>query len=144
MPRNIITRRRRRRPSTLWIEADRLGFVRSQHGAATLDAVRRIVINERRERAEQDPLARLEIQALSALFPGGPPVSRGDHRQRRRSRGRRRSPTSTRSSADMVQPGNATLVLVGDLPAETTAWIERQFGDLPAHAATAARARCRT
>ncbi|MDC0674597.1 M16 family metallopeptidase [Nannocystis radixulma] len=114
----------------LWIEADRLGFVRSQHGAATLDAVRRIVINERRERAEQDPFARLEIQALSALFPAGHPyhgavIGSADD-------------LAAARIADVdaflgrwVQPGNATLVLVGDLPAETTTWIERQFGGLP-------------
>jgi len=123
----------------LWIEADRLGFVRGQHGAATLDAVRKIVVNERRERAEQDPFARLEVQALSALFPAGHPyhgavIGSADELA-----------AATIADVDAflgrwVQPGNATLVLVGDLPAETPAWIERQFGGLPGTPRPAARA----
>lgn len=122
----------------LWIEADRLGFVRGQHGAPTLAGVRRIVLNERRQRAEQDPLARLEIQALTALFPAGHPyhgaiIGSADDLA-----------AATIADVDAflgrwVHAGNATLVLVGDLPAEAPAWIERQFGGLPAQPRPPAR-----
>lgn len=123
----------------LWFEADRLGFVRGQHGRATLDEVRRIVLNERRQRAEQDPFARLQLQAFAALFPAGHPyhaavIGSADD-------------LAALTIADVdafvgrwMQPGNATLVVVGDLPAETPAWIERQFGGLPGAPRPATRA----
>ncbi|PCC67063.1 Insulinase (Peptidase family M16) [Nannocystis exedens] len=122
----------------LWIEADRLGFVRGQHGEPTLAGVRRIVLNERRQRAEQDPLARLEIQALAALFPAGHPY----HGAIIGSAEDLAAATIADVDAflgEHVHPGNATLVLVGDLPAETPAWIERHFGGLPAQPRPAAR-----
>ncbi|MFY0542192.1 insulinase family protein [Nannocystis pusilla] len=100
--------------------------------------MRRIVLNERRQRAEQDPLARLEIQALTALFPAGHPyhgaiIGSADDLA-----------ATTIADVDAflgrhVQPGNATLVLVGDLPAETSGWIERHFGGLPAQPRPPAR-----
>ncbi|WAS98128.1 M16 family metallopeptidase [Nannocystis punicea] len=122
----------------LWIEADRLGFVRGQHGETTLAEVRRIVLNERRQRAEQDPLARLEIQAMTALFPAEHPyhgaiVGSADDLAAAR------IADVDAFLAAWVQPGNATLVMVGDLPAETPAWIERQFGGLPGRPRPTAR-----
>ncbi|MDC0719226.1 M16 family metallopeptidase [Nannocystis bainbridge] len=123
----------------LWFEADRLGFVRGQHGAPTLANVRRIVVNERRERAEQDPLARLEIQALAALFPAGHPY----HAAIIGTAEELAAATIADVDAfvgEWMHPGNATLVMVGDLPAETPGWIERQFGNLPATPRPPARA----
>lgn len=113
----------------LWIESDRMGFVRGAHGRATLAGVRKIVANERRQRVEQDPFARLEIQAIAALFPAGHPyhgavIGAADEIE-----------AATIEDVDAFLgrwygPGNATLIIVGDVPPDTRALVERYFGGL--------------
>lgn len=113
----------------LWIEADRMAFVRGQHGAATLAGVQRIVANERRERVEQDPFMGLQLQAIAALFPAGDPyhgavIGAAEE-------------VAALTIADVdaflerhYAPGGAELVIVGRVPAETRRWVELYFGDL--------------
>ena len=117
----------------LWIEADRMAFVRGQHGAATLAGVQRIVANERRERVEQDPFMGLQLQAIAALFPAGDPyhgavIGAAEE-------------VAAATIADVdaflgryYTPDNAVLVIAGRVPEETRRWIELYFGDLSASA----------
>lgn len=142
--------------TVLWLESDRMGFLRGSAGPAALARVRSIVAQERRQRRETDPRgARLDL-LFSQLFPASHPYHDsviGPHAAIEAMT----APEVDRFLADHYRPDNATLTIVGDLPADTRALIDRYFADLavpsrpvpkdsplPALAAAATSSRVRT
>ena len=116
--------------TVLWLESDRMGFLRGATGSLALDRVRAIVAQERRQRRETDPRAARIERLFAALFPPEHPYHDtviGPH-----------AAIAAISRADVdaflaahYTPDNATLTLVGDLPQDTRAQIDRHFADLP-------------
>lgn len=116
--------------TVLWLEADRMGFLRRSAGVGALARVQAIVAQERRQRRETDPRG-LRIERLFArLFPPEHPYHDtviGPH-----------AAIAATTLADIdgflaahYTPGNATLTLVGDLPPDLHAQIDRHFAGLP-------------
>ena len=114
----------------LWMEADRMGWMAPALTEARFNTQRGVVINERRESYENRPYGRAAFALLRALFPEGHPY---------------RWPTIG-SVADLeratlddaraflaryYQPGNASLVVAGDVRAEDVVpVIEELFGPI--------------
>lgn len=115
----------------LWVESDRMGFVRGAHGNQTLDVVKTIVANERRQSVERSPTSALSFRAQSELYPAGHPC-----------RGAVIGEEATIAAVSIAdvdafleawyRPERATLVVVGDLPEDAEALVRRYFGSLPA------------
>ncbi len=116
--------------TVLWLEADRMGYLRGSTGAHTLASVRAIVAQERRQRRETDPRgARIE-RLFARLFPPEHPYHDtviGPH-----------AAIAAIRPADVdaflaahYTPSNATLTIVGDLPQDTRAQIDRYFASIP-------------
>jgi zinc protease len=116
----------------LWLERDRMAFFLPTLSPETLELQRAVVINERRQSYENRPYGLADERLHELLFPEGHPYS---------------WPTigympdlesialdDTREFySRYYTPGNAVLVLAGDLePERAFALAERYFGDLPA------------
>ncbi len=114
----------------LWVESDRMGFVRGVHGSQTLHVVKTIVASERRQRFESRPTAELIFRAQSELYPADHACAGGVIGDQ-----------ATIAAVSMAnvdaflearyRPDIATLVLVGALPDNAEALVERYFGTLP-------------
>ena len=117
--------------TSLWMEADRMGFLLDKLDIAKLNAQRDIVKNERRQSVDNQPYGRVNEIFTAAMYPKDHPYSwpvvgyMAD---------------LTAASEEDVKsffrlyyaPNNATLAIVGDFdPAQTKAWIQKYFGDLP-------------
>ena len=117
--------------TTLWLEADRMGFLLDSLDEAKFKAQRDIVKNERRQSADNQPNGRDGEVISLAMYPNNHPHSwpvigaMSD---------------LTGATVDDVKrffrlyyaPNNATLAIVGDIDrAQTKAWIAKYFGDLP-------------
>jgi zinc protease len=116
---------------TLWLEADRMGFLLPAMTQQKLDNQRSVVQNERRQNYENQPYGLATETIAAALYPAGHPYSW----------------TTIGSLKDLnaaamedVQgffrsyytPRNASLAVVGDFdPAQARQWIARYFGDIP-------------
>jgi zinc protease len=117
--------------TTLWLEADRMGFLLDSLDETKFKAQRDIVKNERRQSSDNQPYARDgEVMSL-AMYPNGHPHSwpvigaMND---------------LTGATVDDVKqffrlyyaPNNATLSIVGDIDkAQTKAWVAKYFSDIP-------------
>jgi zinc protease len=115
----------------LWLESDRMGHLLGAVTQAKLDEQRGVVQNEKRQR-ENQPYGRVFEAILSGLFPKAHPYHH----------------TTIGSMADLEAasledvrtwfrtyygPGNAVLVLAGDIDADTARpLVERYFADIPA------------
>ena len=122
----------------LFLESDRMGFLVDSMSQARLDQQRDVVKNERRQSLENRPYGVAEGQVLTELlYPEGHPyhwpvVGYMDD-------------LTAASYDDVVAffktyyaPGNASLVLAGDLdPAQAKALVEKWFGDVKAGAPVA-------
>jgi zinc protease len=117
--------------TTLWLEADRMGFLLDSLDDAKFRAQRDIVKNERREHYDNEPNGRDRELIMLAMYPSAHPYSWptiGSMRD-----------LSAATVTDVKQffrtyyaPNNATLVVVGDFdPRETRRWIAKYFADLP-------------
>jgi zinc protease len=117
--------------SSLWLEADRMGFLLDKLDIAKLNAQRDIVKNERRQSYDNQPYGRANEILAAAMYPKTHPYS---------------WPVigsmvdlSAASEEDVkaffrlyYAPNNATLAVVGDFdPVQAKAWITKYFGDLP-------------
>ncbi len=117
--------------SALWLESDRMGFLLDTLDIAKLNAQRDVVKNERRQGVDNQPYGRASEIIAASMYPKGHPHS---------------WPVIgymddlTAASEDDVKqffrqyyaPNNATLAVVGDFDrAQTKAWIEKYFADLP-------------
>ena len=117
--------------TALWMEADRMGFLLDKLDLAKLNAQRDVVKNERRQGVDNQPYGRVSEIMAAAMYPKGHPYSWpviGSMTD------------LTAASEEDVKaffrlyyaPNNATLAVVGDFdPAQTKAWIQKYFSDLP-------------
>ena len=117
--------------TALWMEADRMGFLLDKLDLAKLNAQRDVVKNERRQGVDNQPYGRVNEIFAAAMYPKDHPYSWpviGSMTD------------LTAASEEDVKaffrlyyaPNNATLAVVGDFdPAQTKAWIQKYFGDLP-------------
>ncbi len=110
--------------TALWLEADRMGFFAPREDA--LDAERRTVANEWQTRVSSEPRAILMEQVWNALFPPSHPYA---HESASTVAGVTLADLEATASAH-IGPGNATLVLAGDLPADVDAMIDKYFASL--------------
>ena len=121
----------------LWLESDRMGHLLAGLTAEKLENQRQVVMNERRQRVDNQPYGRAMERLFELLFPAGHPY---------------RWPVIGHmadieaATLDDVRaffstyygPGNAVLSLAGDFaPDAALAAVERWFGDLPAGAPVA-------
>lgn len=112
----------------LWLESDRMGFMRGQVRAGELELARGVVDNEVRERRRNDAQGALYRRLLNAVYPAPHPYFEPEDGEQLRGV---QVADIEAFHARHYAPANASLVLVGDLPAEAEAWVERYFGDLP-------------
>ena len=117
--------------SSLWLEADRMGFLLDTLDLAKLNAQRDIVKNERRQGVDNVPYGRAREILSEALYPKGHPYSWDVIGSM--------ADLSAASEEDVKNffrlyyaPNNAYLAIVGDFDlAQAKAWIKTYFGDLP-------------
>src|SRR4029078_12990034 len=117
--------------SSIWLEADRMGFLLDTLDLAKLNAQRDIVKNERRQGVANVPYGRAGEIISEALYPKGHPYSWDVIGSM--------TDLSAASEQDVKNffrlyyaPNNAYLAVVGDFdPAQAKAWITKYFGDLP-------------
>ena len=116
----------------LWLESDRMGYLLPGLTAEKLENQRQVVMNERRQRVDNQPYGRAMERLFELLFPH-------DHPYRWPVIGRMEDIEA--ATLDEVRaffstyygPGNAVLSLAGSFePARALAAIERWFGGLPA------------
>jgi zinc protease len=118
--------------NSLWLEADRMGFLLDSLDIAKLNAQRDIVKNERRQGVDNQPYGRSDEIIVEALYPQGHPYSWdviGSMKD-----------LSAASEEDVKNffrlyyaPNNAILTIVGDFePAQAKAWVSKYFADIPA------------
>jgi zinc protease len=118
----------------LWLESDRLGFLLEGLTPEKLENQRQVVMNERRQRVDNQPYGRASERLFELLFPEPHayrwPVIGWMEDIEAATLGEVRAFFST-----YYTPGNAVLSLVGDFdPPEALAAVERWFGELPAGA----------
>src|SRR3954449_8456578 len=119
----------------LFLESDRMAYLIDAMSPKTVDAQRDVVKNERRESYENAPYGMAPIEIAEMLYPKGHPY---------------RWPTigymedlTAASYQDVVdffrtyyQPGNASLVIAGDIdPVKTRASVEKWFSEVQPGAA---------
>ncbi|HJX93803.1 MAG TPA: pitrilysin family protein [Pyrinomonadaceae bacterium] len=117
--------------STLWMEADRMGFLLDTLDITKLNAQRDIVKNERRQNYDNQPYGRVIEIFSAAMYPKGHPYSWPVIGSM--------TDLSAASEEDVkaffrlyYAPNNSTIAIVGDFdPAQAKAWITKYFGDLP-------------
>jgi zinc protease len=117
--------------TSLWMEADRMGFLLDKLDSAKFVAQRDIVQNERRQGTENEPYERSYEIMTAAMYPPSNPYSwpvvgyMSELQQ---------------AQVDDVKnffrlyyaPTNATLAVVGDFdPAQAKTWIAKYFAGLP-------------
>ena len=116
---------------SIWLEADRMGFLLDTLDLAQLNAQRDVVKNERRQSVDNVPYGRAGEIISEALYPKGHPYSWDVIGSM--------ADLSAASEEDVKNffrlyytPNNAYLAIVGDFdPAQAKAWIARYFSDLP-------------
>ena len=121
--------------TSLWMEADRMGFLLEKLDSAKFAAQRDIVQNERRQGIDNQPYGRDDEILYTALYPESNPYS---------------WPVvgylTDLKNAQLEDvknffrlyyaPTNATIAIVGDFDvAQTKAWVTKYFGGLPKGAA---------
>ena len=117
--------------TSLWMEADRMGFLLDKLDIAKLNAQRDIVKNERRQGVDNQPYGRVNEIFTAAMYPKDHPYSWPVVGYM--------TDLTAASEEDVKSffrlyyaPNNATLAIVGDFdPAQTKALIQKYFGDLP-------------
>lgn len=121
----------------LWLEADRMGRLLPVLDQAKLDNQRSVVMNERRQRVDNQPYGRISERIAERLYPAHHPYSWPiigwmEHLE-----------TMTLSDVRAFfqahyRPDNATIVVAGAIdPAAALGLIERHFGEIPATTAPA-------
>src|SRR5215203_2762554 len=117
--------------TSLWLEADRMGFLLDSLDIAKLNAQRDIVKNERRQRIDNQPYGRVGEILSAATYPEGHPYSWSVIGSM--------TDLSAASEEDVKSffrlyyaPNNAILTLAGDFePAQAKTWIEKYFSAVP-------------
>jgi zinc protease len=118
--------------NSLWLEADRMGFLLDALDIAKLNAQRDIVKNERRQGVDNQPYGRADEIIVEAMYPKGHPYSWDVIGSM--------ADLSAASEEDVKNffrlyyaPNNAILTIVGDFePAQAKQWVSKYFADIPA------------
>lgn len=114
----------------LWIESDRMGFLRDAITQERLDVQREVVKNERRQSYENAPYGPSTLSFLDTLFPLGHPYHGAVIGSMQDLSAATLHDVHEFADAYYV-PSNATLTIAGDLDASATkAWVEKYFGTL--------------
>ncbi|MFO0613883.1 MAG: pitrilysin family protein [Polyangiaceae bacterium] len=117
-------------PLLLYLEADRLDALGKTMTAEKLEAQRKVVRNERRQRSENEPYAKVELRMPELLYPEGHPYHHpviGSHEDLEAAQVK----DVQEFFATYYVPSNLSLVVAGDFePTETKALIEKYFGIL--------------
>jgi zinc protease len=119
----------------LWAESDKLGFFINTVTESVVSKERQVVKNEKRQGVDNQPYGHNDFVIDRALYPEG-------HPYRWQVIGELQD-LDAANLADVKAfherwygPGNATLVVAGDIDvAQTKAWIEKYFGEIPARVA---------
>ena len=119
----------------LWAESDKLGFFINTVTESVVSKERQVVKNEKRQGVDNRPYGHNDFVIDRALYPVG-------HPYRWQVIGELADLDAARL-ADVKAfyerwygPGNATLVVAGDIDvAQTKTWIEKYFGEIPARPA---------
>jgi zinc protease len=117
--------------SSLWMEADRMGFLLDKLDSTKFAAQRDIVQNERRQGIDNQPYGRNFEILQAALYPSANPYSWPVVGYM--------TDLQAASLEDVKNffrlyyaPSNATIAIVGDFdPAQAKAWVAKYFSDLP-------------
>ncbi len=117
--------------SSLWLEADRMGFLLDTLDIAKLNAQRDIVKNERRQGVDNQPYGRVGEILAKATYPTGHPYSWDVIGSM--------DDLSAASELDVKDffrlyyaPNNAFLAITGDFdPAQAKAWVAKYFSGVP-------------
>ena len=116
----------------LWLESDRMGFLLPAMTQSKLDNQREVVINERRQRVDNQPYGRAYEVLHELLYPAGHPYRwpvigyMDDLRAAS-------LPMVSEFFARFYVPNNAVLTLAGDFEKDQALeLIGRYFGDIPA------------
>ncbi len=115
----------------LWMESDRMGWLLPALTQEKFDNQREVVLNERRQNYENRPYGFAQVALARALYPEGHPYrwpTIGEVDDLRAAR----LEDAHAFFAAYYHPGNASLVLAGDLTVEDGfALAERFFGEIP-------------
>ena len=115
----------------LWLESDRMGWLLPAVTAKKFDTQRDVVLNERRQNYENRPYGLAGMALAAALYPPEHPyhwLTIGEAEDVRNAR----LEDVHAFFARYYHPGNASLVLAGDIrAAEGFELAERYFGDVP-------------
>lgn len=116
----------------LWLESDRMGYLLPALDEAKLDNQRNVVINERRQRVDNQPYGRAIERAHELLYPADHPYHWPVIGYLDDVRAAQLADVQSFFRAHYT-PNNAVLTLTGDFVVER-AWerIEHYFGDIPA------------
>ena len=115
----------------LWMEADRMGWMAPALTDARFRTQRDVVINERRESYENRPYGRASFALLRALFTEGHPY-RWPTIGSVEDLARATLDDARAFLARYYQPGNASLVVAGDVtPEAVLPLVEELFGHIP-------------
>jgi zinc protease len=118
----------------LWLESDRMGWMLPAMTQEKLDNQRDVVMNEKRQRYDNQPYGDWDEHMQSMVFPASHPYSHtviGSMEDI--------EAATLEDVAEFFEtfyvPNNAVLTVCGDLdPASALASVERYFGDIPAGA----------
>jgi zinc protease len=116
----------------LWLESDRMGFLLPALDEAKLENQRSVVMNERRERIDNQPYGRAFERLFELLYPDGHPyhwpvIGYMDDIQGATLDG------VTKFFETYYAPNNAVLTLAGDFqPQQALQRIDHFFGSIPA------------
>lgn len=116
----------------LWMESDRMGYLLSTITAEAFANQQEVVMNEKRERVDNNPYGHTGYVIEKLLYPEGHPYnwqiigSMEDIRK-----------ATLKDVRDFYQkwygPNNATLVIAGDFDeTQTKEWVEKYFGEIKA------------
>ena len=119
----------------IWLEADRMGTLLSALNQENLDNQRDVVKNEKRSSYDNRPYGSWFHKLHGHMFPPGHPYHHpviGSMEDL--------DAASLEDVAGFFRtyyaPNNAVLAIVGDLdPAQARGWVEKYFGEIPAHPA---------
>jgi zinc protease len=127
-------------PLSLWLEADRMGFLLPTMDEEKLDLQREVVKNERRQRVDNVPYGRASEMLQAALFPADHPYSWPIIGSM--------TDLDAATLDDVTSffrtyyaPNNATVTIAGAFdPDSARAWVARYFSDIPRGPAITRRA----
>jgi len=115
----------------LWLESDRLGFLLDGLTSEKLETQRQVVMNERRQRVDNQPYGRASERLFELLLPEGHPYRWPVIGTMEDIEAATLEDVRAFFSA-FYRPGNAVLSLVGDFePATAHEAVECWFADLP-------------